>query len=65
MSFTPNNLPQLSPKMKMADAINQYHSLLTVLPRLGIPLGFGEKSIEQLCSEHHVSLPLFTLIGRI
>ena len=65
MSFTPNNLPQLSPKMKMADAINQYHSLLTVLPRLGIPLGFGEKSIEQLCSEHHVSLPLFTLIGRV
>lgn len=65
MSFTPNNLPQLSPKMKMADAINQYHSLLTVLPRLGIPLGFGEKSIEQLCSEHHVSLPLFTLISRV
>lgn len=51
--------------MKMADAINQYHSLLTVLPRLGIPLGFGEKSVEQLCTEHHVSLPLFTLIGRV
>ena len=64
MSFTPNNLPQLSPKMKMADAINQYHSLLTVLPRLGIPLGFGEKSIEQLCSEHHVSLPL-SIVRRI
>ena len=59
----PSNLPsQLSPKMKMADAINQYHSLLTVLPRLGIPLGFGEKSIEQLCAEHHVSQTLFTLI---
>lgn len=57
--------PQLSPKMKMADAINQYHSLLTVLPRLGIPLGFGEKSVEQLCTEHHVSLPLFTLISRV
>ena len=56
---------RLSPKMKMADAINQYHSLLTVLPRLGIPLGFGEKSIEQLCAEHHVSLPLFTLISRV
>lgn len=56
---------RLSPKMKMADAINQYHSLLTVLPRLGIPLGFGEKSVEQLCTEHHVSLPLFTLISRV
>lgn len=60
-----NTSPNLSPKMKMADAINQYHSLLTVLPRLGIPLGFREKSIEQLCSEHHVSLPLFTLISRV
>ncbi len=60
-----NTNPHLSPKMKMADAINQYHSLLTVLPRLGIPLGFGEKSVEQLCAEHHVSLPLFTLISRV
>ena len=51
--------------MKMADAINQYHSLLTVLPRLGIPLGFGEKSVEQLCEEHRVSLPLFSLIAHI
>lgn len=49
----------------MADAINQYHSLLTVLPRLGIPLGFGEKSVEQLCAEHQVSQTLFTLISRV
>ncbi len=56
---------RLSPKMKMADAINQYHSLLTVLPRLGIPLGFGEKSIEQLCDEHRVSEALFMLISRV
>lgn len=56
---------RLSPKMKMADAINQYHSLLTVLPRLGIPLGFGEKSIGQLCEEHRVSEALFMLISRV
>ena len=62
----PSDLPsQLTPKMKMADAINQYHSLLTILPRLGIPLGFGERSIEQLCAEHHVSQTLFTLISRV
>ena len=51
--------------MKMADAIHQYHSLLTILPRLGIPLGFGEKSIGQLCAEHRVSEPLFMLISRV
>ena len=62
----PSDFPsQLSQKMKMADAINQYHSLLTVLPRLGIPLGFGEKSIGQLCTEHRVSEPLFLLISRV
>ena len=65
MSPVPNTPPNLSPKMKMADAINQYHSLLTVLPRLGIPLGFGEKSVEKLCEEHRVSLPLFSLIAHI
>lgn len=65
MINTPNTLPHLSPKMKMADAIHQYHSLLTILPRLGIPLGFGEKSIGQLCAEHRVSEPLFMLISRV
>ena len=65
MSPTSTTPPNLSPKMKMADAINQYHSLLTVLPRLGIPLGFGEKSIGQLCEEHHVSEALLMLISRV
>lgn len=65
MNTTANTSPNLSPKMKMADAINQYHSLLTVLPRLGIPLGFGEKSIGQLCAEHRVSETLFMLISRV
>ena len=65
MNTTLNIPPNFSPKMKMADAINQYHSLLTVLPRLGIPHGFGEKSIGQLCAEHRVSEPLFLLISRV
>lgn len=65
MNTSTNTPPILSPKMKMADAINQYNSLLTVLPRLGIPLGFGERSIGQLCSEHHVSEALFLLISRV
>lgn len=65
MNIDTTSVPHLSPKMKMADAIHQYHSLLTILPRLGIPLGFGEKSIGQLCAEHRVSEPLFMLISRV
>lgn len=32
---------------------------------MGIPLGFGEKSIGQLCEEHRVSEALFLLISRV
>lgn len=60
-----NNLSRFSPKMKMADAIAHHNSLLTVLPRLGIPLGFGEKTIEKLCNEFQVSQPLFMLISSV
>ncbi len=49
----------------MADAISRHHSLLTVLPRLCIPLGFGEKNIKQLCDENNVSLILFMMIGKV
>lgn len=56
---------RLSPRTKMADAISHFNILLTVLPRLGIPLGFGERSIEDLCTEHSVSVPLFMLICNV
>ncbi len=62
---TSDNLFRFTPNVKMADAISRHHSLLTVLPRLSIPLGFGEKTIKQLCDENNVSLMLFMMIGKI
>lgn len=48
--------------MKMADAIHYNYLLLPVINRLGIQLGFGDLSIEQICSEENIDLDLFLVI---
>lgn len=65
MKSNDNTIPRFTHKVKMADAIARHNSLLKILPRLGLPLGFGEKSIEQLCNENNVSLTLFMMIGNV
>ena len=37
--------------MKMADLVGADYRLLTVIYRLGIKLGFGEKTVEETCRE--------------
>ncbi len=48
--------------MKMADAIHHNHLLLPVINRLGIQLGFGDLSIEQLCDEKGIDIDFFLMI---
>lgn len=50
---------------KMADVIFQNHTLLTVLPRFGIGLGFGEKRVSTLCSDYGIDEDIFILICNI
>lgn len=38
-------------RMKMADLIAANPMLILVMPRLGIPLGFGEKSVQEVCDQ--------------
>lgn len=45
--------------MKMADVIHLNHHLLHVINRFGIQLGYGEKTVKQLCAEHDVPLSFF------
>ncbi len=47
---------------KMADLLMANGQLLYVLPCFGIEMGFGEKTIEEVCAEHNVSLPLFLVV---
>lgn len=48
--------------MKMADAIHRNYLLLPVINRLGIQLGFQDKSIEKICAEQNVDSSFFLTI---
>ena len=43
--------------MKMADLVGADYRLLTVIYRLGIKLGFGEKTVEETCRESGACMP--------
>jgi len=45
--------------MKMADVIHFNYSLLPVITRFNINLGFGDKSVEEVCKDHNVNLDFF------
>lgn len=51
-----------SAHLKMADLLAHHNQLVALLPRLGISLGFGEKTVQQVCAENRVSTPLFKLV---
>lgn len=52
----------LSPSMKMADLMNLRFSLLGVLTRMGIPFGFGDETVEEVCHRHGADPDTFLLI---
>lgn len=41
----------------MSDLICEHYDLLLVITRFGIPLGFGDKTIAQVCKENSVHTP--------
>ncbi len=45
--------------MKMADVIHSNYLLLPVINRLGIRLGFGEKTVQEVCIEHSIDVDFF------
>ncbi len=45
--------------MKMAEVIHHDYMLLPVITRFGINLGFGDKSVEQICKEVNINLDFF------
>lgn len=51
--------------MKMADLIGADYRLLTVIYRLGIKLGFGEKTVEETCRESGVNCDTFLLVANV
>ena len=52
----------ITPSMKLADLIELNYKLLDVLSRLGIGLGFGERTIADACEAHNIGKSSFVLI---
>lgn len=48
--------------MKLADIIAANHSIILLLPRFGIPLGFGEKSVREICATANVPVDFMLLV---
>ncbi|HEX2394001.1 MAG TPA: hemerythrin domain-containing protein [Bacteroidales bacterium] len=47
------------PNMKMADVIHMNYHLLQIILRFGINLGFGDKSIRQVCNDYEIDVDFF------
>jgi len=43
----------------MADVIHMNYFTLSVLNRFGIELGFGDKTVEEVCNQHKVDIDFF------
>lgn len=54
-----------TPSMKLADILLANYSLLTVLRGFGIPLGFGEKSLSEVCEKHGIDESFFLLVCNV
>jgi regulator of cell morphogenesis and NO signaling len=52
-------------RMKMADVIAANHNLILVMPRLGIPLGFGERSVQEVCDQYAMPVDFVLLVFNV
>ncbi len=49
-----NNDIGYKPNEKMRDIVKKHNSLILVMGRFGLPLGFGDKSVGEVCRAHNV-----------
>ncbi len=47
---------------KMCDLISDEYQALQIISRFGLPLGVGDKSIQEVCEEHHVHTITFLAV---
>ncbi len=51
--------------MKMADMVAANYDLILMLPRFGIPLGFGDRSVKEVCRDAGVDETFFLTVCNI
>ena len=54
-----------SENMRLADLISVNHNLILMLPRFGIPLGFGDRSVAKVCVMYDVPVDFFLLVCNV
>ncbi|NDV65116.1 hemerythrin domain-containing protein [Bacteroides sp. 224] len=50
------------PSDKMVDLISDNYTLLQVMSRFGLSLGFGEKTVKEVCEMNNVDCPTFLAV---
>lgn len=50
---------------KLSELVTEEPGLILILQRVGIPLGFGDSSIAQVCKRHGVNVDFFMLLCNI
>ena len=57
--------PLFSEKSKLYELIADNPKLLPLLSRFGIQLGFGDRSVDEVCRQNHVSTNLFLQVCQL
>ena len=57
-----NGVRTYKPTDKMSDLICDNYALLQVLSRFGVALGFGDKTVKEVCEMNHVDCDTFLIV---
>ncbi len=49
-------------EMSIAEVVHHDYSLIPIISRFGIKMGYGDKSIENVCKKHNVNIDFFLTI---
>ena len=49
-------------EMHMVDVVMHDYNLIPIISRFGIHMGYGDKTIEELCTAHHIHIDFFLTI---
>lgn len=52
-------------RTKMADLVATNHQLILFLPRLGIPLGFAERTVQEVCEQVGVDTEFVLMLANV
>ena len=57
-----NSINRYKPTDKMSNIIFRNYSLISVMSRFGLPLGFGEKTVKEICEQQDVDCNTFLAV---